>query len=407
MVVYNPGPAARQRRFTSCQRGDDPAVPSDPALSRLLQLLEDRSRFPPGCRLPAARVLAAELGLSHTTVCQLFLELERIGAVRRGSQRIRHLAPVRSRPAKHGPVCIAVFTGRLPETLQPTAGTFDFVAEVHRSLLRELLAQGRDVITVSGRDDAAHRLPQVDIAVLLEDAIDLLPMVRKACRARHLVVQGDCLAAADLAGLDAVVSDHAQGCASLVKLLSARGCRRIQRLWMQRADYTPWWRTARDAGYRAAVRAAGLVELPAIHLGYGSVVVDHVPYDSGFAVSVDLLAGALLEPMRGRDRPDALLVHTDSVVPSVYAAIRRLGLSPGRDILVAGYDDYWRMRAEAEREPTPPVASVNKDGPAIGSALAALVARRLERPRAPPTRTQVPPRLVATVPPRRTRTRLL
>ncbi len=378
---------------------------SDPGLSRLLQLLEDRNRFPPEARLPAARDLAAELGLSHTTICQLFIELERMGVVRRGSQRIRHLVPVRSRPAKRGAIHVAVITGRPPETLQPTAGVFNFGSEVHRTVLRELFAQEMEVISVSGRDDPIHRLPKVDVAIVLEDAIDLVPMVRESRWARHVVVQGDCLTAANLAEMDAVVSDHTHGCAKLVEFLAAQGCRRILRLWMQGAEYTPWWRTARDAGYRAAVRAAGLAELPAIHLSYGAAVVDHVPYAAGYFVSVDLLTGALIECMRGRERPDALLVHTDSVVPAAYAAIRRIGLLPGRDVLVVGYDDYWCLRAEAEYEPTPPAASVNKDGPAIGQALAAMVARRLDRPESPPMRTQVLPRLITTVRPRPRRKR--
>ena len=153
--------------------------------------------------------------------------------------------------------------------------------------------------------------------------------------------------------------------------------------------------------------AAGLSELPAIHLSYAAKVVELVPHVAGFDLSVHLLTGALIECMRQRDRPDALLVNTDSVVPSAYAAIRRLGLVPGRDVLVAGYDDYWCLREEVARESTPPVASVNKDGPAIGQALAMMVARRLDRPESPPMRTQVLPRLVTTVQPRRTRKRIM
>jgi len=380
---------------------------SDPGLARLLKLLEDSNRFPPSARLPAARDLAAELRLSHTTICQLFIELERMGVVRRGSQRVRYLVPVRSRPTKRGLVRAAVITGSPPETLQPTAGIFNFVAEVHRTVQRELLAQGMEVTSVSGRDDSLHHLSKVDVAIVLEDAIDLLPKVRESRWARHVVVQGDCLEAAHLAGIDAVVSDHAHGCTKLVELLVARGCRRILRLWTHNADIAPWWFTARELGYREAVRAAGLSELPAIHLSYAAKVVELVPHVAGFDLSVHLLTGALIECMRQRDRPDALLVNTDSVVPSAYAAIRRLGLVPGRDVLVAGYDDYWCLREEAARESTPPVASVNKDGPAIGQALAMMVAHRLDRPESPPMRTQVLPRLVTTVQPRRTRKRIM
>lgn len=379
----------------------------DPGLSRLLHLLEDRNRFPPNARLPAARDLATELGLSHTTICQLFLELERMGVVRRGSQRIRYLVAVRARPAKRRAVRAAVITGLAPEHLQPAAGVFNFAAEVHRTVLRELLAQGMEVISMSGRGDAFQKLPKVDVAIVLEDAIDLLQMVRESRCARHVVVQGDCLEAADLAGIDAVVSDHAHGCAKLVQLLAARGCRRILRLWMHKDDVAPWWRISRDEGYLAAIHAAGLIELPAIHLSYAAAVIEQVPYPAGFDLSVNLLSGALIECLRGRDRPDALLVNTDSVVPAAYAAIRRLGLGPGRDVLVAGYDDYWSLRPEAEHETTPPVASINKDGPAIGLALAAMVARRLDRPGSPPMKMQVQPRLITKMRPPKLQKRIM
>jgi len=62
--------------------------------------------------------------------------------------------------------------------------------------------------------------------------------------------------------------------------------------------------------------------------------------------------------------------------------------------MLRAYDDYWRGISERQFDNQRPVATVDRDGTAVGHALAAPVSERLTARMAPPLVRLIPPRLV-------------
>jgi DNA-binding LacI/PurR family transcriptional regulator len=106
-------------------------------------------------------------------------------------------------------------------------------------------------------------------------------------------------------------------------------------------------------------------------------------------------AGFLIEWLRGPDAADAILVATDADLYPVARACRLCGREPGRDVLLAGYDNFWEACWEREHEPLVPAATVDKDNHACGVALVDLLLERIAgRLPAEPQRRWIVPQLV-------------
>ncbi|MBR1222535.1 LacI family DNA-binding transcriptional regulator [Bradyrhizobium sp. U87765 SZCCT0131] len=98
--------------------------------------------------------------------------------------------------------------------------------------------------------------------------------------------------------------------------------------------------------------------------------------------------------------PTAAVCFNDVIAFGVMLGLRQVGLEPGRDFAVMGYDDL----AEAELW-TPALSTVAIDSIGIGVAAAQLLLQRIEHPDAPPRRVVMQPKLVlreSSCPPRRT-----
>ena len=166
------------------------------------------------------------------------------------------------------------------------------------------------------------------------------------------------------AGCDRVESDHAHGAAALTGWLIARGATRILRCWPPGAPGT--WQSRRDQGVARAVRAAGLELLP--H-------APPLPGGGDLETRARLQAAALLDrlPADGDAAGTALLAISDS---EAFACARAAALL-GRQVLVGGYDHYWRQRGELAQGAQPPLASVDKRNRELGAELAELCRARL------------------------------
>lgn len=199
----------------------------------------------------------------------------------------------------------------------------------------------------------------------------------------------------ELPGVDQVLSDHAAGCASLVRWLVGRGCRNILRVRESHPGAGPWpgWLADRDAGYLAACRAAGIaavpwltVEVPSPTLGGDSEAV----LDMKSRIIQSHLHGMLT----GSQRPDAILVPSDRNAFTVARALRRLGFDPRRQLPVCGYDGTARDCVEAGWESFIPAASVDRDCRGIGARMVEVLLARRTDPSAPAAVHRHPPRLV-------------
>jgi LacI family transcriptional regulator len=130
----------------------------------------------------------------------------------------------------------------------------------------------------------------------------------------------------DDADLPAVLPDDRAGGASAAELAVAAGHRRIALIGGERGT---WPATARLAGYRDALAAAGIP--------FERALVRHGNWhaDSGYEEARRVLS--LRRP------PTALLCGNDRMALGAYDAIKELGLRIPQDVSVIGYDDQQEI----------------------------------------------------------------
>ena len=156
-----------------------------------------------------------------------------------------------------------------------------------------------------------------------------------------------------------------------------RGRKRLLRVWNVE-DLSlplPGWLAERDRGFEEAMRENGLPFRPALHV---PINLREELSEETFLFRRRLLAGFLLDQITGPNRVDALLAASDSVYFPLAAACRQLGLKPGEDIDLVGYDNNWRESVYRTWEPTVPLATVNKNNLHLGHELADLLMARAE-----------------------------
>lgn len=118
--------------------------------------------------------------------------------------------------------------------------------------------------------------------------------------------------------------DGADGLQQAVKHLTARGHRRIALVgWPEDSRVG----NDRTEGYVQAMRSAGLPIL--------SEWIFHVPgdFEQGYKSAIDLMS------LPSEKRPTAILTFNDTQAIGVIQAIWSLGLRPGQDVSVIGFDD--------------------------------------------------------------------
>jgi DNA-binding LacI/PurR family transcriptional regulator len=73
---------------------------------------------------------------------------------------------------------------------------------------------------------------------------------------------------------------------------------------------------------------------------------------------------------------DAIMVTSDGVLASTAAACRLFGITPNREVLLVGYDNFWPDDARRKFEPIIPAATVDKRNQIIGEQLIDLLLAR-------------------------------
>ena len=85
-----------------------------------------------------------------------------------------------------------------------------------------------------------------------------------------------------------------------------------------------------------------------------------------FNVRVRQMVGFLIEHFRGDQKPDAIAATSDTEAFYICSALRLMGLEPGRDVVIAGYDNFWDRAPEHGWEKAIPAVTVDKLNHRIG-----------------------------------------
>jgi LacI family transcriptional regulator len=98
---------------------------------------------------------------------------------------------------------------------------------------------------------------------------------------------------------------------------------------------------------------------------------------------------AVRQLLNQANRPTAVVCYNDIVAFGVLLGVQSLGLEPGKDIAVTGFDDI------AETTLWRPALTTIAVGPRrIGEAAVALLLERIANPDQPPRQVIVPPKLI-------------
>jgi DNA-binding LacI/PurR family transcriptional regulator len=342
-------------------------------------------RLKPGSRLPSEQDLASRFTVARTTVRSVLEQLEREHLIQpsrgRGSRRLVSTALDTPEGSILAETVIILNDG---PTADEEPRTFGRESSVHGSVLEELARANRHALSLQ-----ASRLSEEQIRRLCADRPCGVVALNAAVRSPKgraalgllrengipIVAYGD---SAEVPGSDAVVSDHAQGSFEVTRWLLQRGRRRILPVWQldtEDFDQQPRWLAQRLAGYERAMREADAEPLPP--LVYRQLTLWPIDTAERFEQHARLATGYLVEYLHRAKAIDALLAVSDQVAFFVSAALRRLGLEPHKEVLVAGYDNSWRDWPLNDYESTGPRATVDKRNDQIGAELAHVLADRL------------------------------
>jgi len=192
--------------------------------------------------------------------------------------------------------------------------------------------------------------------------------------------------------VDCVVSDQEAGAHILTNWLIEKGRRRILCMLPPAGNLS--WVSSRRSGYENSMRENGLdpriIVLPDASVPYSAST------EANFDVEVRRYLGYLAEHLVGPNACDAILVPSDGCVSAAARACRLVGKIPNEDVLIAGYDNYWKETGERAWESASPVATVDKHNLRIGHELVSLLVDRVEGrlPRERQIRTVAPSPIV-------------
>lgn len=193
---------------------------------------------------------------------------------------------------------------------------------------------------------------------------------------------------------DRVYFDHEEGCYRLTRWLIGQGCERILPFWPP-----SWpgdnWLLARHRGYLRAMEEAGLEPMAIREVPNRTAPSEADDSAEEFALTTRHKAAYLIDFLAGQRGCDAILEVTDGEAASTAAACRLLGHEPNRDVLIAGFDNYWRDIVERDFESSAPAVTVDKRNWEAGRELVEVLLARVAGTLGPiPHLRQVAPELV-------------
>ena len=311
--------------------------PSPDRLAIELQRMITTGKLKPGDRFPSERAIADRLNVSRLCVRQALGDVEALGLIEFENARVRRVAMPKRRSIQNQTVAVLAQESRFDPQKIRSAG-WDSYAEIMAAAYVQ--QKGYHALTMNYRSlDALgvqELIDQCPAGVLAthfcceyEDGRALMHRLQDA--GLPVVAMGSY---SYLHGFDRVGSDHAAGSAMLTRWLIERGCRNILRLW--RVPGRHEWIDQRNAGHESAMLDAGLTVTPPIRSRPATTAESD---EINFEETVCSVLGHLYGSLQGGQPVDAVMVATDMHVPPVAEALRRLGKNPGRDVLIAGYDN--------------------------------------------------------------------
>ena len=194
-------------------------------------------------------------------------------------------------------------------------------------------------------------------------------------------------------GIERCAADHHAGPRLLLEHMASLGIRRA--LWYYPCRNRPLlvWQAERQAGYEAAAREFGieLVPLPEV-----LPITNEAGSGENFLQYSRIISKVLSRYVGGAEPVEAIVAESDVAVPYFQRALRELGMTPGRDLPVFGYDNYYFLSGPFQWESTPPAATIDKNDLRVGEKTAELVVRRIQAGEelSDSFRETVPPRLI-------------
>ena len=131
---------------------------------------------------------------------------------------------------------------------------------------------------------------------------------------------------------------------------------------------------ARISALRAAMKDKGL-DQQTLAIAYADLT------DAGYSACMQMLCS--------EDPPTAIFLNDDSMAPSAYAVMRRLGLVVGQDITIVGFGDQAICK-----QLDVPLTTVRQDMPLLGSTAAEVLIRMTEDPLSKPQNIVLPASLM-------------
>ena len=351
----------------------------------------------PGDIVPTEHSLAADLGVSRGTIRSALQELTERGLLSADRGCRRAVARPERAVSETMRRAVVLLSG-LEHIHIDWHQNLGHLAAIEGSAIAAIHKEGFHCLTIHpqrlGDECLASLCDDRPAGVLIPDPFAFSPKALEAAerfREQGIPVVFNADGGA-FASFDRVVSDQGKGAEELVAALAKRGCKRLLRVWSNSPDL--YWVRARDEGFKKAVAAVNLALLPPLRV---KGVVNNNDCDRDlFESQTRLFAGFLIEAFAAKkDRPDAILATSDAEIPLVAAALRLLGVTPGIDVLLAGFDNMWTRLPEQKFEPTAPAFTIDKKNSAIGEAMAKLVCAgaRGEKPDTP-QRVLIAPELV-------------
>jgi len=351
-------------------------------------------RYSAGDRLPAERELADMFEVSRTLVRSALDRLLAERWLEMPSSRIRVVSQAAPTPLWSGDSRFIGILGAPQDVVDMRADQQRVDERRVGGVTQAIGARGLSGVLLSNIELAAHLVPMLKQTrprglLYFNHKHFCDELVDSLLRGRiPIVTFADTCRAADLEKMpyDTVMSDHYAGGLAVVTELCRQGCRRL----LYYRDEQPWqWNRERQRGILHGCElneVTSYVEIPKIPLGCDG------GDEKRFDYTCRMLSGVLMEIFKAPSRPDAVILETDRDVAYFGRALEILGLRPNRDVLLAGYDNYWRICQEQQWYAIAPAITVDKEDVKIGRLAVELLLQRVagELPEVPQRIVQKP-----------------
>lgn len=343
--------------------------------------------FPRGQALPSARNLAKEFHADRGTVSRALKALEKDGTlIRTGSWTLivaeKEKVIEYIRPAF---LDNTVVVERCADLTKIRNSAHGWSNHIDVGIITELREHGFNVFSINLRDfdnitltEFLGGLPLASIVHSVNNAYYAENVKRFLAEVKTngipLVSYGN---AEEVKDVDHVMVDQQYGAYLLTKKLIEDGCKKILTLFPVPERH--YWPIERYHGYEQAMKEAGLEPLPMEECSFVPLDYNIVGLERAYRENSKLFAGSLLHHILADNSIDAVLAPSDGRAFYVAGAIRLCGKEPGKDVVIAGFDNYWQDHALREVEPCLPKYTIDKNNEGAGAEMVKLLIKRLNK----------------------------